>query len=178
MNERSFFTDSRRYLDILRKRRGLVGTCLAVSLLAATVYNYTTRPLYQATAQILIERDTPNVLPNKEVIDIGSAGADYRQTQYYLLRGRAVAEKVVERLSLQKSPEFQSGPLMSPWERVQRKFLGRAPEPPPSDGIALTPAPAAFQSRLTAEPVPLSGLVHLHLTAYDPVGAAHAVTTL
>jgi capsular exopolysaccharide synthesis family protein len=178
VQEQSFLRDSRQYLDILRKRRGLIATCVAVSLLAATVYNYTTRPLYQATAQILIDRDIPNVLPTKEVIDVGGGGADYRQTQYHLLRGRAIAEKVVEQLSLQKSQEFQAGPLMSPWERFQRKFLGRVPPPASADGIPLPPAVVAFQSRLVVEPVPQSGLVNLRFTAYDPVIAAHAVNTL
>ena len=52
----------------------VVATCLALSLLIAILYNYTTRPIYQATAQILIDRDTPNVLPNKELVDMVQGG--------------------------------------------------------------------------------------------------------
>ena len=110
MNEQALLQDARSYLAVLHKRRGVVATCLAVSLLVALLYNYTTRPIYQATAQILIDRDTPNVLPTKELVDMVQSGADYYQTQYQLLRGRMLAEKVVERLGLQKRPEFLTGP--------------------------------------------------------------------
>jgi len=55
-----------------------------------------------------------------------------------------MAEKVVEKLGLQKSLELQSGPLMSPWERFERRFLGRVPAMPvDSAGIPLSPAAAA-----------------------------------
>src|SRR5512139_1045663 len=107
-------------MAMLHKRRGIVLTCLGLSLIVAVVYNYTTRPVYQATAQILIDRDTPNVLPNKELVDLVQGGTDYYQTQYQLLRGRGLAERVVEQLKLQHSPELATGPMMSPWERVQR----------------------------------------------------------
>jgi succinoglycan biosynthesis transport protein ExoP len=179
MNEQVVLQDARRYLAMIHKRRGILITCLALSLVVAILYNYTTRPVYQATAQVLIDRDTPNFLPNKELVDVVQAGADYYQTQYQLLRGRMLAEKVVERLGLQKSVEFQTGPLMTPWERVQRSILGKPPAAAlDSDGIPLSPAVAAFRSRVTVEPVPGSRLVNLRFTAYDPGLAARAVNAL
>src|SRR5262249_28674123 len=100
MNEQALLQDARRYLAMIHKRRAVVMTAVGVSLLVAVLYNYTTRPIYQATAQILIDRDTPNVLPNKEVVEIVQGGNDYIQTQYQLLRGRMLAERVVEKLGL------------------------------------------------------------------------------
>jgi exopolysaccharide transport family protein len=163
---------------MIHKRRGIVATSLGLSLLAAVLYNYTTRPVYQATAQILIDRETPNVLPNKELVDVVQAGADYYQTQYQLLRGRMLAEKVVERLNLHRSQEFQTGPLMSPLERIQRRFLGKAPSEVDSDGMPLSPAVSAFRSRVAVEPVSGSRLVNLRFTAYDPNLAAQVVNAL
>src|SRR5688572_8783952 len=124
MNEGALRQDVRRHLAMLHKRRAVVITCLIVSFLVAVLYNYTTRPIYQATAQILIDRDTPNILPNKEIVEMVQPGSDYYQTQYQLLRGRQLAERAVERLDFQKSPEFLTGPLLSPWERLE-KVLGR-----------------------------------------------------
>ncbi len=179
MNEQVVLQDARRYLAMIHKRRGILITCLAVSMIVAVLYNYTTRPVYQATAQVLIDRDTPNVLPNKELVDVVQAGADYYQTQYQLLRGRMLAQKVVERLGMQKGAEFQTGPLMTPWERFQRRFLGRLSAATlDSDGMSLSPAVAAFRSRVTVEPVPGSRLVNLRFTAYDPELAAQAVNAL
>ena len=164
---------------MLHKRRGILATCLGVCLLIATIYNYTTRPIYQSTAQILIDRDTPNVLPNKEVVDVINPGSDYYQTQYQLLRGRMLAERAVEELHLQTRPEFQTGPLMTPWERFERRFLGKPPAAAlDQNGLLLSPAVAAFRSRVTVEPVTGSRLVNLRFTAYDPSLAAEAANAL
>lgn len=178
MNEQAF-QEARRYLAMLHKRRGLLVTCVGLALLAAVVYNYATRPLFQATAQILIDRDSPNVLPTKEILDANQGAADYFQTQFELLRGRMLAEKVVERLGLNKGGELQTGPLMSPWERVQRKFFGRQPPAAvDSDGMLLAPAVAAFRSRLSVEPVRGSRLVNLRFNAYDPRLAAQVANAV
>src|SRR5207249_7839639 len=92
-----------------------------------TLYNYTARPIYQGTVQILIDKVQPKVLPIKELVD--GATADF-QTEYQLLRGRLLLERVVGKLELQKSPELQTGPTISPWERFQLKVLGKVPPPP------------------------------------------------
>lgn len=170
--------DVRQYLAVLHRRKGIVVTTLLIALVVATVYNYSSRPLYQATTQILIDTTSPDVLPVKGVAEgaVGMGGG-VLNTQYHLLRSRAVAEKVVERLNLQKSAEFQAGPLMSPWERFQRTVLRRAPQVEAGD-LPLSPAAAAFRSRLTVEPVAQSNLVNLRFVAYDNVVAALAVNTL
>jgi polysaccharide biosynthesis transport protein len=177
MTEPGFVHEARQYLAIVHKRRALLVTCLSVSFVVAILYNYTTRPLYQATTKILIDREAPNILPTKELME-SQTGLDAYQTQIQLLNGRALAEKVVERLGLQKSAEFQTGPLMSPWERFQRKFLGRNPISVDNQGIPLSPAVAAFRSRVRIEPVPGTRLVNLHMTAFDPAFAAQTANAL
>jgi exopolysaccharide transport family protein len=178
-NDHSLVLDARRYWAMVHKRRALVFTSLAVCLLAATIFNYTARPVYQATTQILIDKDTPNVLPSKELVEIVQTGGDYYQTQYQLLRGRMLAERVVAHLQLQKSDEFMTGPMLSPWERLQRMILGKAPKVAVDvDGMPLSPAVAAFRSRVTVEPVLGSRLVNLRFSAYDPTLAAQAANAL
>jgi exopolysaccharide transport family protein len=178
MNEQTLLQDARRYLAMLHKRRAIVITCLVVAFAVAIIYNYTTRPVYQATTQILIERDAPNILPSKEMVDVMQGGSDYYQTQYQLLRGRMLAEAVVAKLDLQKSAEFATGPMMNPWERLER-LMGRPPKATlDNDGMPLSPAVAAFRSRVTVEPVPGSRLVNLRFTAYNPGLAAQAVNAL
>jgi capsular exopolysaccharide synthesis family protein len=178
MSEQAFLQDARQYLAMVHKRRWVLVTCVGVSLLFAILYNYTARPVYQATAQILIDRDTPNVLPTKEIVDVAQAGGDF-QTQLQLLRGRELAERVVSSIGFQKSPEVQTGPLMSPWERFQRRVLGRAPASVlDQNGLPLSPAIAAFRSRLSVGPVAGSRLVNLRFNAYDPRLAATAVNAL
>ena len=176
MIESPFAQDARQALGVLHKRRAIVVTCLVVSLLVAVLYNYTTRPLYQATTQVLIDRAAPRVLPNKDTID---PGVQDFQTEYELIRGRAVAERIIEKLSLQKTTELSTGPLMSPWERIQRRFLNKQPAAAiGSDGIPLSPAAAALRSRITVEPLPGGRLVNLRVTAYDPGLAAQIANEL
>jgi polysaccharide biosynthesis transport protein len=170
MAEPQFKEDVRRHLAVLHKRRALVITSLGVSLLVAVLYNYSTRPLYQASAQILIDRASPKVLPTSNNVD---AGVQDFQTEYELIRGRSVTEKVVARLELQKNPEMMKGPMLSPWARFQRRFLGKADEPEiAGDGLPLTPAAAAIRSRLRIDPLPGGRLVNVRFTAYDPTLAA------
>jgi exopolysaccharide transport family protein len=179
MTEQDLQQQVRFYWALFNKRRGLLATCLAVALLAAVVYNYTARPVYQASVQILIDRDAPNVLPTKEVTDMGQAGSDYFQTQLELLRGRRLAEKVIEKLQLQTGPELQTGPLLSPWERFARRVLGRTPASlSGGDSLPLSPAVAAFLSRLGVEPVRGSRLVNLRFDAYDPKLSALAANAV
>jgi polysaccharide biosynthesis transport protein len=176
MNEPDILHQARQYLAVIHKRRALILTCLVVSLVTAFLYNYTTRPLYMATTQIFIETNTPDIMPGKELVQspIGDL-----QTEYQLLQGRALAEKAVERLNLQKNEEFQTGPLMSPWERIQRRVQGRNPATVvDNEGIPLLPAVAAFRSRVNVQPLPGNRLVNLRFTAYDPILAADAANTL
>jgi capsular exopolysaccharide synthesis family protein len=176
VTEAPFVQDVRQYLAVFHKRRALMITSLGVSMLVAVLYNYTTRPLYKAFAQILIDRDAPKVLPTAQAVDQGIQ--DYA-TEYEMLRGRTLAEKVVERLSLQHNAELATGPLMSPWERLERQYLGRAPVLPiDADGLPLSPTVAAVRSRLTVEPLPGGRLVNLRFTAYDPKVAADLANAL
>ena len=178
VEQQAIVSEARHYLAIFHKRRTLVVTSLVVSLLAATLYNYTTRPVYQATAQILIDRRSQNALssaPDR----FDSAELSDVATQLEILRGRAIAEKVVGKLNLQKSTELQTGPMMSPWERIERRFLGKAPPVfVDNEGMPLSPAAAAFRSRVFIEPITNSRLVNLRFRAYDQKIAQEAVNTL
>ncbi len=140
MNEQALFQDVRRYLAMLHKRRAILVTCVLVSLLLAVLYNYTTRPIYQATAQILIDRDTPNVLMSKEIVDLVQSGSDYLPDPVSAPPRSQAGGGGRRGPQLQKSPEFLTGPLMSPWERIQRRFLGGAPAAAmDTDGMPLLP---------------------------------------
>jgi succinoglycan biosynthesis transport protein ExoP len=176
LTDQPLVQDARRYLTILHKRRGLLLTTVGLSLLVAVLYNYTTRPVYQASVQILIDKGQPKVLPGTQMVDPGLQDI---QTEYELLRGRALAERVVESLELNRSPELLTGPMMSPWERFQRKFMGRAPAVAiDQDGLPLSPAAAAVRSRVSVEPLPGGRLVNLRFRAYDPGIAARAANAL
>ena len=120
MSPPSFVEEAREYLVLLHRRRALVVACTGAALLVAAFHNATARPLFEATVQIFIDRTPPRVLPSVTLADSEPGSADYYQTQYELLRGRALADKVVARLGRDSDAGAQHGPLVSPWARVRQ----------------------------------------------------------
>lgn len=98
--------DLRDYLRIMLKRRWVIITVFTVVVLFAAIKTFTATPIYQATAQIVIEKENPNLVSIEEVMAVDSTGTDYYQTQYKIIQSRTVAREVVRRLDLKNSPEF------------------------------------------------------------------------
>ena len=92
----------RDYLHILRKRRWVILTILFVVAVSVTILTFQQTPVYEATARILIEKETPNILTFKEVLDLETADTDYYQTQYKILKSRTLAKQVLEKLGIMK----------------------------------------------------------------------------
>jgi polysaccharide biosynthesis transport protein len=171
MNERHIVDEARQWIAVIHKRRVLVATCTGVALVVALIYNQTARPVYRATAQILIGWTAPDILPQKSVFEAPTGSADYFQTHYQLLNSRPLAEHVVEQLRLDQAAESQqSSPSL--WRALRRNTKA-----PGGQGDA-NDAAADFRSRLKIEPVPGTRLVNVHFSAYDPAIAARAVNAL
>lgn len=88
------------YLWLLVKHRWAVLGFLAVSVAAVSVRTFTTAPVYRATAQILIEKENPNIVDFKEIYAVDSTAQDFYQTQYKILQSRFLAKRVIDRLKL------------------------------------------------------------------------------
>jgi succinoglycan biosynthesis transport protein ExoP len=165
--------EDRHLLDhfgVVVRRRHVVGAvCLALTL-AAGLRAALVRPVYKATAQILIERDNPSVLSFKEVSQVDAARDDYYQTQYKLLESRALARRVIERLDLLQDPEF-GGPR--PQELVAA--VGSAA---PGASPVMESAVDDLLERLTVQPLRNSRLVLLEFEAGRPDLAAQVANRL
>ena len=86
-----------------------------------------TRPVYAATAQILIERQNPNVLGFKGVTEAKPAARQRRllPDAVRLLQSRTLARRVVESLGLLQDPEF-GGPRAQAADRRPPRPAARA----------------------------------------------------
>ena len=80
-------------------------------------------PIYQATVQILIERQIPRILqePGSEASE--SFGDEFYLTQYKLLEGRSLVKKVVDKLNLKKNPQYAAMFNFSPTDTDEMKQL-------------------------------------------------------
>ncbi|HPW16978.1 MAG TPA: polysaccharide biosynthesis tyrosine autokinase [Candidatus Aminicenantes bacterium] len=97
---------------VLLKRKWVLLTFTAVLVALAAVLSFTRKPLYRATATLLIDEPGASLL---NIQDVLNAGAYYRSdflgtyfnTQLRLLASRSLAERVSKRLNLAARPEFR-----------------------------------------------------------------------
>ncbi len=94
--------DLQHYLRILRKNKWPITIFTAFVTMLAAYYAYTATPIYQSTSTLLIESQKANIISIEELYGVDSNSGDYYQTQYELLRSRALAARVVKRLGLDK----------------------------------------------------------------------------
>ena len=86
----------RDYLQVINKRRTLVVAVFAVIFVLVTLYTFSRTPLYRGTTKVLIEKSTTSELND----NMASRGYDpvFYETQFQLIKSRAVAKRVVETL--------------------------------------------------------------------------------
>ena len=139
----------RDYWHVVLRRRWLAITVMAMTVGAAAAYIALVKPVYEARAQILIERELPNVLDfDRNPRATESAAEDYYQTQFRLLQSRLLARRVVERLGLENDPEFGAS------------------------------AVDAFQKRLRIQPIKNSQMVTVAFESLRPDLAARAANAM
>src|SRR5262249_13489381 len=100
----------RDYWGVVWRRKLLLFTIFSLIVGAGLARVLFKRPVYEATAQVLIERELPSLLDCEKNPRASEVWDDFYQTQYRLLQSRLLARKVVEKLHLLQDPEF-GGPL-------------------------------------------------------------------
>ena len=97
-------------LELLRvfTTRLWVFATVVIAVMGATIYQtYRTIPVFRASAQILIERQTPQLREFDDQVRVDVFEADYYNTQYEILRGPGLADKVAKRVNADTRPEFK-----------------------------------------------------------------------
>src|SRR5215510_7100365 len=149
------------YLRLFWRRKWLF-LLPAVCILPWIVLFVVTQPArYSATTTVLIEDTNPKVLAIPEVMGPGQ-GTNFYYTQYEVIKSRAVAEEVVEKLQLYTpQPAKADSPEMAILKTIQA-FPGRvwqavlasvtprdreAPASPSPVGAEASPAETVFADR-------------------------------
>ena len=104
------------YWAVFLKRRILIGIAAGLAVVTALAVSLVTKPLYQATTLLDVERDKGSPLD----IGVGQAmeyySPEFVPTQVRLMKSREISERVVRRLNLATNHEFnppRKGFLMS-----------------------------------------------------------------
>ncbi|PYM04134.1 MAG: hypothetical protein DMD82_15295 [Candidatus Rokuibacteriota bacterium] len=177
------------YWRVLARRRWTVITFFLVTVIVATLWTFTTRPVYTGTATLRIEKDQPHVIKFDEVVKENESQQDYLQTQYRILQSRALANRVIGLLQLDQHPAFQQpeserSVLVQAEAGLREQLVRWIPVPPPpapeeTEDLALaSPLTDAFLGRLSIEPVRNTRIVKVSFNSHYPDLAARAPNTL
>ena len=97
----------RDYFHILMNRVWIVITFFVVVVTVVSIRTFTATPVFEATSQIIIEKENPNVVSFEEVMSLDTRNSDYFNTQYRVLKSRSIARKVFAAAGLENSPEYK-----------------------------------------------------------------------
>jgi len=179
------------YWRVLLRHRWTVISFFLVTVIVATIWTFTTRPVFTATATLRIDKEEPRVLKFEQVIP--TEQADYQQTQYQtqlkILQSRTLASRVIGLLTLDQHPEFQQAEHEGEWWSTaqawaRERLVQWIPVPPPpapeaSEDLTLeSPLTRLFQKRLGIEPVRNARLVKVNFESHYPDLAARVANTL
>ena len=126
----------RDYWGMLRRRIWAMLTVFVLVLALGTVWVLKSTPVYESTAKILIERQTPRPTNFEEVVRAPVSLREYYRTQEQLLESRAVLEKAAAMATVASLPEItgqstEAPSLLTQVRKTVRAVLGTPPPTPP-----------------------------------------------
>lgn len=117
------------YLNIIRRRKWLVISFFLVTVTLVTVASFMQKKVYRATATVIVDVESPNIISVKDVVKLGESNyfayRDYIETQQEIIRGRRTAHRVIKNLGLIKKEEFKESkdPIQTLLEKVKVELL-------------------------------------------------------
>ncbi len=174
--------DLREYWKILVKRKWLILALLLVVVTASFVATKLQVPEYRATALVLIEPEATQILGFQDFDQTSGRGsAEYRASQYEILRSRSLAEAVVRAEQLQDHPELtgqmRQRSVVAEVRGLVALLIARvlgasdADVPATEPRAARDPVPAAaarLRSKVEVVPVRNTQVVRVSVVSFDP----------
>jgi polysaccharide biosynthesis transport protein len=94
------------YWRVLKKRKWIILSVITASVAIGILLTLMTTPLYTSTVRLQIDRNVAKVVEGGNVTPLEGADFEFMKTQYELLMGRAIGERVVSALKLGEDAEF------------------------------------------------------------------------
>lgn len=185
-------------LNAVFKHRRLAGTAFGLVVAVMMIQTYSTTPMYQTSARIMIEDEKvtnfSNLNPNAPTL-FASDPTEYRKTQFSILRSRGLAKRVVQSLGLTAhSSVFNEDarprdPISllrdarasaSAWVRslIAKPVPAPAPESIPDEDAELSAAINAFLRGVDVVPESDTRLVQIVYRHSNPQFAAQAANAI
>jgi polysaccharide biosynthesis transport protein len=167
--------DLLEYLRIIIKRRWLILSIVGAALTFAVVTTLMKTPLYTSTVRLQIDpmAAAGKVTEGLSVTAVEDPDANFMRTQFELLRGRTMAERVASALKLGEDPAFFQPRDFSILGFVKGLFGSAAPSPNQNSKKVDQEAAAAgiVLGNRVINPVPGSRLVDIAYSDPDPARA-------
>jgi capsular exopolysaccharide synthesis family protein len=174
--------DLRTYWQIIHKRRWLVFGVLASVLALTLLVTLLTPPVYRATTTLQIDREAMQVVQVEGIDEPEAANSgDFYQTQYELLRSRALAERTADTLKLANSSAVASLATHSWFRRLIQSLRPQARTAAANKqdrNLALRQAVQVVQAGLSIEPVRNSRLVKVNFDSGNPAFSARVANAI
>jgi len=166
------------YYYLFRKRMGLIFSLLIVSVLGTALITFTMKPIYQATATILIDKESSRSPLTGEAVDAEnyvSQQLTYR-TEFKVITSRPILEKVLAKIELPE-PAVDSSPLerFAVTVKANLKRLLSLIYSPPETNRMVSPEEAAIaggvgqlMDKVNIEEVLDTRLLRIHIQDQDP----------
>jgi polysaccharide biosynthesis transport protein len=185
-------------LNAVFKHRRLAGTAFALVVAVMMIQTYSTVPMYQTSARIMIEDEKvtnfSNLNPNAPTL-FATDATEYRKTQYSILKSRGLAKRVVDSLRLtSRSSVFnedtrprdpisllrEARSVASTWVRslFTKPAPAPAPEPLASEDAEQSAAISAFLRGVDVRPESDTRLVQIVYSHSNPQFAAQAANAI
>lgn len=160
--------DLKKYLRILIKHRWLIIGVAAIATCLGLAYTLLQTPVYRGSATIEIRREVENLngIAGLEGADSGAAGEFY-QTQYELLKSRALAERIVAKLRLAEQADFLRV-RKSPLSRITGFVLGSGEAEAVNIAANQVRAVGLVMAGLSVQPVRSSRIVRVSYDSPSP----------
>src|SRR4051812_29266809 len=164
--------------SIARRKWAILGLAFTIAVITAVLVN-TMTPIYRSTVTLLIEQNKAKIAPTEEVYASVGDTREHFQTQAEILKARALAVRLVEKLDLTKHKDFD--PRQQPpslLDRLRKQLGFPAEEPKWTEEALEKAAVGSLMARMTVEPVRLSQLIHVSFESSDPVIAAQIANAI
>jgi len=172
------------YVNILRRRFWLVAGFAVGCAVVAAIWSYSTTPVYQGKATVVIEREGPGALDRDKSIP-QDISPEYFQTHFELMKSRQVLQRTAQMLDLQNQPEYQAQPsrFKATVYSLLPAFLVEVLET--KEGTSRISAEEKednllrnFGQQIEIMPIRGARLAHITVNSKDPKFAARAANTL
>jgi polysaccharide biosynthesis transport protein len=105
-SEANTFSSLRTYWDILSRRRWEVLTVAFVVLTIVAIYTFKMKPVYQATAELEIDSESPLIQSLKDLSENMPTDDAFLQTQVKVLQSDNLSWQTIVQLGLAQNPAF------------------------------------------------------------------------